>query len=64
MRHDSRTYLDSPGSTAPDSSHTDEAPDILVLPGLGLVVEEVEGHDGAHAVGHQHHWSFTILKQT
>ena len=55
------TYLYSSGSATPYSRHTDEAPDVLVLPVLGHVVQEVEGHDGAHTVGDQHHWSAIIL---
>ena len=54
-------YLESSGSATPHSSNTDEAPDELVLPSLGLLVEEVEGHDAAHAVGHHQHWSIPIL---
>ena len=53
--------LDSPGSAAPDSRDADETSDVFVLPGLGLLGEEVQRHDGAHAVAHQQHWSVPVL---
>jgi len=43
------------GSSAPDSGQRHEALHELVLPRGCHVVEEVQGHRVAHAVGHEHH---------
>ena len=42
-----------PGGAAPDAGQRHEAPDVLVLPLLGLVVQKVEHHGRAHAVAQQ-----------
>ena len=56
-----REHLDSPGGAAPHPGDADEAPDVFLLPGLALLVEEVEGHDGAHAVSDQQDRSVVVL---
>ena len=42
--------LHGPDGARPDTGHGDERFDVFVFPGLGLVIEEVEGHGGAHRV--------------
>ncbi len=56
-----KIHLESSHRSTPDASQRDHCPDVLVLPLVGLRLQEVEHHRRPHAVAEQDHLAVAVV---